>query len=475
MHQIHVVLGFVITLILVSIGIFQFSQEALADVGQCLLREEAQAIHSFMSDWRTILFTKYLPEVRNPIYDLYNELVKLPSCESLKEFVEPTNLVNTYTGSMAVEAPDLVYLDKLYQSEGFNSHELQNRLFITYVFPFPVSLQKEPKTIVEKKPEIVQNICEGMTVDDCFDAWFLDTASNYPNVIAFVISMNSEGKSFDYYSNKTSFYNDEGQDYLLLWVGCTKKTISHPSFRIHSDLDDKIIRPLGILPNDYCTLSQYTTIQAKDPNLIKLNYFETTPDPSQKIIKIIETKQMSTTDIYNLLLRICAGSESVEDEPMVISSDKETTEFIITTNIGPGSCYTDTKKIKANDPSSINAQFGNLEANPEIIQKIVMDTIKKLIAENEPRNQIPEWIRNNAKWWSEGNIEDNDFVSGIQFLIKEDIMQIPETTSTTTASESNEIPSWIKNNADWWSQRLISDDDFVKGIQYLVEQGIIRV
>jgi len=38
-----------------------------------------------------------------------------------------------------------------------------------------------------------------------------------------------------------------------------------------------------------------------------------------------------------------------------------------------------------------------------------------------------------------------------------------------------EIPSWIKNNADWWSQGLITDDDFVKGIQYLVEQGIIRV
>jgi len=37
------------------------------------------------------------------------------------------------------------------------------------------------------------------------------------------------------------------------------------------------------------------------------------------------------------------------------------------------------------------------------------------------------------------------------------------------------IPEWIKNNADWWAQGLISDDDFIKGIQYLVEQEIIRV
>jgi len=40
---------------------------------------------------------------------------------------------------------------------------------------------------------------------------------------------------------------------------------------------------------------------------------------------------------------------------------------------------------------------------------------------------------------------------------------------------SIQIPDWIRNNADWWTQGLISDDDFVKGIQYLVEQGIIQV
>jgi len=54
-------------------------------------------------------------------------------------------------------------------------------------------------------------------------------------------------------------------------------------------------------------------------------------------------------------------------------------------------------------------------------------------------------------------------------------MEIPETTKAATPGVSQEIPSWIKNNADWWSQGLITDDDFVKGIQYLVEQGIIQV
>ncbi len=36
-------------------------------------------------------------------------------------------------------------------------------------------------------------------------------------------------------------------------------------------------------------------------------------------------------------------------------------------------------------------------------------------------------------------------------------------------------PEWIKNNAGWWSQGLITDGDFVEGIEYLIEQGIITV
>ena len=37
---------------------------------------------------------------------------------------------------------------------------------------------------------------------------------------------------------------------------------------------------------------------------------------------------------------------------------------------------------------------------------------------------IPEWIKNNAGWWANGDIDDNSFVQGIQFLIKEGIMKL---------------------------------------------------
>jgi len=87
--------------------------------------------------------------------------------------------------------------------------------------------------------------------------------------------------------------------------------------------------------------------------------------------------------------------------------------------------------------------------------------------------EIPSWVRNNAGWWATGQIQDSDFVSGIEYLITEDIILIPPTQSGQGTSQ--EIPSWIKNNAGWWAEGLIEDVDFVSGIQYLISNGIMTV
>ncbi len=53
--------------------------------------------------------------------------------------------------------------------------------------------------------------------------------------------------------------------------------------------------------------------------------------------------------------------------------------------------------------------------------------LEEIILEPEPEPEeieIPAWIKNNAGWWAEGRIGDSDFVSGIQFLITEGIMQL---------------------------------------------------
>jgi len=86
---------------------------------------------------------------------------------------------------------------------------------------------------------------------------------------------------------------------------------------------------------------------------------------------------------------------------------------------------------------------------------------------------IPSWIRDVAGFWCGDEIDDASFIEAIQYLINNDVIVVPVTTSS--GSGTQEIPNWIKNNACWWSQGLITNSDFASGLQYLIGQGIIRV
>lgn len=48
-------------------------------------------------------------------------------------------------------------------------------------------------------------------------------------------------------------------------------------------------------------------------------------------------------------------------------------------------------------------------------------------------------------------------------------------TKTTTKTTDSKIPDWIRNNAKWWGDGLITDQDYIKGLQYLISQGILKV
>ena len=101
-------------------------------------------------------------------------------------------------------------------------------------------------------------------------------------------------------------------------------------------------------------------------------------------------------------------------------------------------------------------------------------SINEQDAEETPKKQVPLWVKNNAKWWAEGQVDDDTFTQGIGFLIKEKIIGIPELPEQASVAEEN-VPDWIKNNAKWWAEGMISEDDFIRGIKFLVEKGIIQV
>jgi hypothetical protein len=90
-----------------------------------------------------------------------------------------------------------------------------------------------------------------------------------------------------------------------------------------------------------------------------------------------------------------------------------------------------------------------------------------------PENKIPSWVKNNAGWWADGTITESEFISGIEFLITDGIINVPPTTVSSETSDG--VPAWVKNNAGWWADGIITDGEFVNGIQHLIKSGLILV
>jgi len=93
--------------------------------------------------------------------------------------------------------------------------------------------------------------------------------------------------------------------------------------------------------------------------------------------------------------------------------------------------------------------------------------------------QIPDWLKNVAGWWASGVISENEFVTGIEYLINNNIILLDFVPCNdkiqSQYGDTKSVPDWIKNNASWWSENLIGDTDFINGLQYLIEYKIIKI
>ena len=87
---------------------------------------------------------------------------------------------------------------------------------------------------------------------------------------------------------------------------------------------------------------------------------------------------------------------------------------------------------------------------------------------------LPFWIKDLAKMWiTEPLVTDKDFARAIEYLIQKEIIKIPYTEPEGEAVSS--IPDWVKTNAEWWIDEKISDTEFTLSLQYLVQKGIITM
>jgi len=205
---------------------------------------------------------------------------------------------------------------------------------------------------------------------------------------------------------------------------------------------------------------------AGDDIPIKLTFF----GPDGKLLKYVRHGFRITDDIGNTLYEE-TGNDSFQ--PGLVSTEGIDIQSV---NLPSEGNYELTVVVFSSG-QEIDKTFSGIGSSTFVLGTSTINSDQNNPKEQPTTNDsatIPTWIKNNAGWWADGSIDDNSFVQGIQFLIKQDILKIPP-TSQGSSSGSNEIPTWIKNNAGWWADGSIDDNSFVQGIQFLIKEGIMKV
>ena len=75
-----------------------------------------------------------------------------------------------------------------------------------------------------------------------------------------------------------------------------------------------------------------------------------------------------------------------------------------------------------------NVPIAHLVFNPVLAQQQSSNS-------TSPANSIPNWIKNTAKWWSEGKTTDSEFLGAIQYLVDKNVIH------TNSKSQSSSLPT----------------------------------
>jgi hypothetical protein len=167
-----------------------------------------------------------------------------------------------------------------------------------------------------------------------------------------------------------------------------------------------------------------------DVNQQALGYFSSEPTSSHSF-KVTITSNKESYNIGEIIT--LSGSVSAFDESRLLQVtmfdplQKIVLNEKIRVNTDGTFSYdiAENDKIRAEGDYSVRAQYGT--SNSEV-QKISFAMHAKSVTVSESAS-IPAWIKNNAGWWAEGSIDDNSFVQGIQFLIKDGIIKIEQNTN----------------------------------------------
>lgn len=117
------------------------------------------------------------------------------------------------------------------------------------------------------------------------------------------------------------------------------------------------------------------------------------------------------------------------------------------------------------------------EPIPEEPKEIIPEEPKEMIPDDMMiQTRVPDWVQTTATFWVEGDVTDREFTDGIGFLVKEKIIELDEPVESETSDEPTDpqVPDWIKESTNWWIDGLVPEDQFLEGIKWLIKNNIIR-
>jgi len=86
---------------------------------------------------------------------------------------------------------------------------------------------------------------------------------------------------------------------------------------------------------------------------------------------------------------------------------------------------------------------------------------------------IPDWIKTYAQNWATGEISDDEFIYGLNFMLQNKMIVI--SYSDNSSPVVDDLPSWFRNTAYWWATGLISQQEFINSIKYLIQEDVIVI
>ena len=144
-----------------------------------------------------------------------------------------------------------------------------------------------------------------------------------------------------------------------------------------------------------------------------------------------------------------------------VISENEQNE-IITPNLGLL-----TEKQQSNEINNMK-WFEYMRASESILQD-------KRFKEEKREYKIPSGIKEAAYWWAnESHLKDDQFFKGIKYLINKNIISLPE-KNLDNFDNSEPIPLWIKQDTRWWDDAgKITDDYFIETIENIIKNQMIE-